>query len=308
MRGRANLLKCVVLLGMALFGLPASAATPKVVVSIKPLHSLAIGVMDGIATPDVLIKGSASVHAYALKPSEAAALRRADIVFWIGPEFEAFLEKSVAGKKGTRALGDIPGLKRLSARSGGVWEGQTDPHDSDPHDAAHHDGHVWLDPANAKVIVAAMAEALAAADTDNAARYRANAVAVAARIDALDADLKAQLAPVQSKPYVVFHDAYQYFERHYGLRAVGSVTVSADRAPGARRVLEIKKKLSDLGAACIFSEPQFAPTLVNALAQDDKIATGVLDPEGSTLAPGADLYTTLMRNLASNLIACLNQS
>jgi zinc transport system substrate-binding protein len=308
MCGRANLLKCVVLLGMALFGLPASAATPKVVVSIKPLHSLAIGVMDGIATPDVLIKGSASVHAYALKPSEAAALRRADIVFWIGPEFEAFLEKSVAGKKGTRALGDIPGLKRLSARSGGVWEGQTDPHDSDPHDAAHHDGHVWLDPANAKVIVAAMAEALAAADTDNAARYRANAAAVTARIDALDADLKAQLAPVQSKPYVVFHDAYQYFERHYGLRAVGSVTVSADRAPGARRVLEIKKKLSDLGAACIFTEPQFAPTLVNALAQDDKIATGVLDPEGSTLAPGADLYTTLMRNLAANLIACLNQS
>lgn len=308
MRGRANLLKCVVLLGMALSGLPASAAAPKVVVSIKPLHSLAIGVMDGIATPDVLIKGSASVHAYALKPSEASALRRADIVFWIGPQFEAFLEKSVAGKKGARALGDIPGLKRLSARSGGVWEGQTDPHDADPHDSAHHDGHIWLDPANAKVLVAAMAETLAAADTDNAARYRANAVAVAARIDALDADLKAQLTPVQDKPYVVFHDAYQYFERRYGLRAVGSVTVSADRAPGARRVLEIKKKLSDLGAACIFAEPQFAPTLVNALAQDDKIATGMLDPEGSTLAPGADLYTTLMRNLASNLIACLNQS
>ncbi len=299
-------LKWAVLLCAAFANDFARAEAPRVIVSIKPLHSLVASVMEGVAVPEVLLKGSASVHAYALRPSEAEALRTADVVFWIGPAFEVFLEKPIAalaGKARIIAVMSAPGMNILSARDGGVWE---DHHTS--HSATRSDGHIWLDPHSAKALVAEIAQQLAAVDQPHAAQYRANALTLQARLDALDAALKAQLAPFQNSPFVVFHDAYQYFENRYNLRAVGSVTVSADRTPGARRILEIKDKLASLGAGCVFAEPQFTPALINTLAGDGKVKTGILDPEGSTLPPGPDLYATLMRNLAGNLAGCLSAS
>jgi zinc transport system substrate-binding protein len=278
------------------------AAAPRVVTSIKPLQSLAAGVMDGIATPDVLIKGSGSLHAYALRPSEAAALNAADVIFWIGPAFETFLEKPLQAL-GTRArtvtLMQAPGIKVLPARAGGSWQEAAESHgDWD-------DGHVWLDPANAKAIVAAMAEALAAADPANAAGYRSNAMTLQSKLDALDTDLRNRLDTVKTQPFVVFHDAYQYLEARYGLRALGSITVSAERAAGARRIKQIRDQIGASQHICIFAEPQFEPKLVQMLAGETGAKTGVLDPEGSTLQSGPDLHFNLMRALADNLIDCL---
>lgn len=291
----------------AVFGLLAvlcatgAQAAPRVVASIKPLQSLAAGVMDGIATPDVLIKGSASVHAYALRPSDADLLNTADVVFWVDPAFESFLEKplrALGGNARIVSLKDSPNLKVLPARNGGLWRG------NDGHDAGGQDGHLWLDPDNAKVMVAMMAEVLSAADASNAARYRANAVVMYAKLDALDAELRARLAPVALRPFIVFHDAYQYFENSYSLNAVGSITVSADRAPGARRVLSLKQRVGS-DSLCVFAEPQFEPKLVRMLIGETHARTGVLDPEGSLLAPGPDLYFVLMRDLAESLSGCL---
>ncbi len=300
---------------------PAHAQAPKVVVSIKPIHSLVASVMHGVGEPTLLVRGGASPHSYTMKPSDAKALSAADLVVWVGPELESFLEKPLranAPRATLLTLMDLKGLTLLETREGGAWDahdhgkkrghGHQD-HDHKDHDHADEHGelntHIWLDPANARAIVEAAAEALAAGDPANAEAYRKNADRKLQELDALDAELKAALAPVKDKPFVVFHDAYQYFEARYGLSAVGSITVSPDRRPSAKRLSAIRAKIGGLGAACVFAEPQFEPTLVRTVVEGTKARTGVLDPEGSELPEGEALYPTLMRNLAASLRGCL---
>lgn len=299
----------------------ASAAPPQVVASIKPIHSLVAAVMEGVGTPALIVKGAASPHTYAMKPSDAKALASADVVVWIGPEFEGFLAKPLeAAKKATVVeLMEAPGMTLLDAREGGAWEphdhGHEHGHDHDHKAAAGHDdhghdhdevnSHIWLSPANAKRIVAVTADALSARDPANAGTYAVNAARTAAALDTLDAELKASLAPVAGRPFVVFHDAYQYFEAAYGLSGVGAITVSPDRRPSAKRLSAIRDKIKGLGAVCVFAEPQFEPTLVNTVVEGTKARTGTLDAEAADLPEGPDLYPTLMRRLASSLVSCL---
>lgn len=297
---------------------PAVAA-PQVVASIKPIHSLVAAVMEGVGSPALIVKGAASPHTYAMKPSDAKALASADVVVWIGPEFEGFLAKPLASaKKATVVeLMDAPGMTLLDAREGGAWE----PHDhghEHGHDHKHdhkadlgghgHDevnSHIWLSPANAKRIVAVTADALSAKDPANAGTYAANAARTATALDALDGELKTALAPVAGRPFVVFHDAYQYFEAAYGLSGVGAITVNPDRRPSAKRLAAIRDKIKSLGAVCVFAEPQFEPTLVNTVVEGTQARTGTLDAEAADIAEGPDLYPTLMRRLASSLTGCL---
>ncbi|AWK86108.1 zinc ABC transporter substrate-binding protein ZnuA [Azospirillum thermophilum] len=327
MRGLA--LSAVLLLSLAS---AARAEGPKVVASIKPIHSLVASVMQGVGEPALLVKGAGSPHTYALKPSDAKALSAADLVVWVGPELEGFLEKplkSNAPKATVVTLMEQPGMLLLDAREGGAWEphdhghahehghghdhghdkkaaGKAGGHDDDhDHDHDEVNTHIWLDPANARRIAAAVAEALAVRDPANAETYRTNAERTGARIDQLDAELKAALGPVARKPFVVFHDAYQYFEARYDLGAVGSITVNPERRPSAKRLSAIRAKISGLEAACVFAEPQFEPALVRTIIEGTKAKTGVLDPEGADLADGPDLYFTLMRNLAAGLRGCL---
>ncbi|MBP2293844.1 zinc ABC transporter substrate-binding protein [Azospirillum rugosum] len=287
----------------------APAKTPKVVASIKPVHALVAAVMQGVGEPTLIVRGAASPHTYALKPSDARALADADLVFWIGPELEGFLAKpleATATKATAVELMEAPGVALLDAREGGAW----DPHDHG-HDHAHEGGHeevnthVWLDPDNARAMVGAIADALEAKDAAHADAYRANAERTARGLAALDAELKAALAPVQGKPFVVFHDAYQYFEAHYGLNGVGAITVNPERRPSAKRLSDIRAKITSLGAVCVFAEPQFEPALVDTIVQGTKAKKGVLDPEGANLPDGPDLYPTLLRNIAASLKGCL---
>jgi zinc transport system substrate-binding protein len=196
-----------------------------------------------------------------------------------------------------------------------VWETHQHDHDHSheqkhdhghDHDGAHDvDGHIWLDPENAKAIVKMAEIALSEVDPTNAATYTANAKALTARIEVLDQELRTSLGAVKDRPFVVFHDGYQYLEARYDLNAVGSITVSPDRMPGAKRIGEIKDKVKSLKAACVFAEPQFEPKLVQTLIQGTDAKTGTLDPEASTLPAGPNLYFDLMRGLAANLTACL---
>ncbi len=178
-------------------------------------------------------------------------------------------------------------------------------HDDHAEHSAHGDPHIWLDPRNGKLIVRAAVEALTERDPANAARYRENGAAVAARLDALDAELAATLEPVRGLPYVVFHDAYQYFEVRYGMSAVGSITLSPERAPGAKRLQEIREKIVSTRAACVFSEPQFEPSLVETVVSGTGAKTAELDPLGARLQPGPAAYDRLLRNLSKSLITCL---
>lgn len=300
----------------------AAFAAPKVVTTIKPVHSLVSAVMKDVGEPAILVDGAASPHGYALKPSQAAALQDADVIFWIGPELETFLEKpieTIAGKAEAIALIDVDGVKTLPLREGGAFEahdhgdhgGHSHGHDHGHNHAHGHDhgeevdGHVWLDPENAKAFVAAIAAALEKADPANAAAYGANASTETARLDALIAATKEKLKPVAGKGFIVFHDAYHYYEARFGVEAAGSITVNPEVAPGAERIAELQAKLKELGAACIFAEPQFEPKLVATIAEGTSARTGTLDPLGAALENGPDLYHQLIDGLTASLTGCL---
>lgn len=304
----------------ALAPLPAAAA-PRVVVTVKPLHSLVAGVMGEAGEPELIIRGSGSPHTYNLKPSEARRLAGAQVVFWVGEPLETFMGKPLAALGSKARVVEVlraPGIALRSGRAGGAWdepagEGAAgreavadDTHGhAGEHGAAALDGHLWLDPANARAIARLAAVVLGEVDPANRARYAGNADRLVARIDALDAELAATLAPVRDVPFVVFHDAYQYFEKRYGLRAVGSIAVGPGRTAGARRVREIRERIRLLGARCVFGEPQFPAGLLGTLTEGTAARIGTLDPLGAGLAAGPEAYFTLMRDLGSSLASCL---
>lgn len=311
----------------------AAAAQTKVMVTIKPVHALVARVMDGAGTPGLLVSGSASPHTFAMKPSEARALHAATVFFRVSEQIEPFTRKiltSLPASVRVVTLADAKGVELLDKRGGDTFEvhdhgkdhnnrdshdGHDDDHGTKPSDHDDHardenavrDGHVWLDPRNAKAMVDAIAAALGEADPANAATFNANAQRLKSELDALESEISASLAPVTSKPFVVFHDAYQYFERRFGLNAVGSITVSPEVQPSARRLKEIRQKITGLGASCVFAEPQFSQKLVNAVTEGTGARSGTLDPEGATIAEGPQAYMDLMRGLASGLKACLSQ-
>lgn len=315
-----------------LFGATAANAAPDVVVSIKPIHSLVAAVMEGVGEPALIVEGAASPHTFTMKPSNARAVQEADLVFWMGPNMEAFLEKpleALASDATVIELDDAEGLTKLPFREGGAFEahdhgeheeaghGEDHDHDHDheehsgetdehSHDHGEFDTHLWLDPSNAKAMAVAIEKALSAADPENAKAYSANLEALSQKIDALDREIAGMLTPVKDKPFVVFHDAYQYFEDHYGVRVVGSITVSPEIMPGAERVREIQDRIKTLGAACVFAEPQFEPKLIQVVTEGTDARSGTLDPEGATLAEGPDLYFELMRSIATSLNECLS--
>ena len=249
-----------------------SMAAPDVVASIKPVHSLVAAVMAGVGEPTLIVKGSASPHTYALKPSDAGALESADIVFWTGHGMELFLAdalETLATDAIVVELAESPGITLLSVREGGAFEAhahegeghgdEEHDHGHEEHDHEHEEGdmHFWLDPENAKLMVTHIATTLAEVDPENATAYQANAEAELVRLDELEAELAATLAPVADKPFIVFHDAYQYFEARFGLTLAGSVTVTPEVMPGAARIDELKAKVAELGATCVFAEPNF---------------------------------------------------
>lgn len=303
------------------------AAAPQVVASIKPIHSLVAGVMQGVGEPALLVKGAGSPHSYSLRPSEARALNDADLVFWVGEQLETFLVKpldTLADQAVVVELGEAEGVLRLPTREGGMWEAyahdehggaaeEEHEHQDEPgHEEAHAHGrldmHLWLDPRNAAAMVGAIVGALGQADPAHAALYDANGRQLEARLGQLDHELEARLAGVGERPFLVFHDAYQYLERRYGLNAVGSITVDPQRRPGARRLGELRAKVQELQVVCVFAEPQFEPALVDTVIEGSAARKGVLDPLGAALAAGPDHYFELMNGLAVALVDCLAAS
>ena len=309
------------ILSVLTFFTPVNAEV-KVVTSIKPLHSLASYLMDGVAKPDLIVDGYASPHGFAMKPSHAKMLQNADLIFWVGEDLESFLEKplsSIAKKAEKIELMEIKGLNVLKFRERNIFDehdhddhddhGKKEEHDDhDDHDGheghAHgeYDPHIWLDPMNAKVILNEMAEHLIENDAKNASKYKSNLKKALKEIDKLNKDVKAELS--KSTASIVFHDAYQYFEERYGVNILGAFTVNTDVMPGAEQLAEIREIIEHDKVTCVFSEPQFNPDIIKAVAKDMNIKTGVVDPLGATLDPGKDLYFKLIRNMSASFKGC----
>ena len=307
----------------------------KVVASIKPIHSLASYLMDGIAKPDLIVDGYASPHGFAMKPSHAKMLQNADLIFWVGEDIESFLEKplnSIAKRAEKIELMDIKGLNVLEFRERNIFDDHDDhdynghakkkKDDHDDHDGhakkkkdehddhddheghAHgeYDPHIWLDPINAKVILKEMTEHLIENDSKNASTYKSNLDKALKDIDKLTMDVMTELN--QSVASIVFHDAYQYFEERFNVNILGAFTVNTDVMPGAEQLAEIREIIEHDKVSCVFSEPQFNPDIIKAVAKDMNIKTGVIDPLGATLDPGKDLYFDLINNMSSSFKGC----
>ncbi len=296
----------------------AFAEGPAVVASIKPVHSLLTQVMRGVGEPHLLLRGSESPHHYALRPSDAQALQRADLVVWIGPQLETFLTRPIetlSQNTMTLRLANAPGIGLFEVRTGGLWSTYLEQHDGESDHGHHHHGHgehaghdvhVWLDPISAMALVEAMAEALHQIDPLRSKTYRANAREAIARLQALHEEMAQMLAPVQGRGFIVLHDAWQYLERRYGLLAVGAITIgAAEQMPGPARLVELRDILKQRQAVCVLSEPQFNVRAAQVLAEDSQSRYGVLDPVGVDLPPGEGMYETLMRRNAAALRDCL---
>lgn len=310
----------------------AAQAAPKVVVSIKPIHSLAASLMKGVGEPELLVDGVASPHTYQMKPSDASRLQNADVIFWVGHDMEKFLEKpleTLGGQARILELDALPGLLKLPTRESGTFE----PHDHDEEGHEHadvgheeaghahegeghedHDGHdhgeevdlhLWLNTVNAKLMAAAMTKMLVQADPEHAQTYEKNQADLDARLDALATEIKTELQPVKDKPFIVFHDAYQYYEKEFGVKVAGSITVSPETMPGAARLKEIHAKVAELNSTCVFAEPQFEPKLVQVVLEGTNAKSGVLDPEGGSYEKGEALYGDMMLGIARSLKDCL---
>ena len=309
------------ILSLVSFITPVNAEV-KVVTSIKPLHSLASYLMDGVGKPDLIVDGYASPHGFSMKPSHAKMLQDADLIFWVGEDLENFLEKplnSIAKKVEKIELMDIKGLNVLSFRERNIFDEHDDHDDHEGHakkkkddhdDHDDHEGHghgeydphIWLDPINAKVILKEMTEHLIENDSKNTSTYKSNLDKALKDIDKLTMNVMTELN--QSVLSIVFHDAYQYFEKRFNVNILGAFTVNTDVMPGAEQLAQIREIIEHDKVSCVFSEPQFNPDIIKAVAKDMNIKTGVIDPLGATLDPGKDLYFDLIRNMSASFKGC----
>ncbi|MEE3265663.1 MAG: zinc ABC transporter substrate-binding protein [SAR324 cluster bacterium] len=292
-----------------------AASDLKVLVSIKPFHSLVSAIMQGVSEPLLLLNGNNSPHSFALRPSSAERLQQADLVFWVGETLEGFLTKplqSLASSAKLVTIQETAGLRLWPLRSGIAWQkhetDSTNDHNVESETASTYgtDPHIWLDPYNAKIISSKIVEILTAMDPQNAQSYRINGEKYGLRLELLDSRLKSEMTKIAKTPYMVFHDAYQYFEKRYQLNAVGSVTLHIDYGSSVRRLMEVRKSIQKEKIRCIFSEPQFSPKLLQTVTKGTNVKIGTLDPLGAGLEPGTELYFTLLNNLSHALSNCLN--
>jgi len=331
----------------SLLGLSAPAyADIQAVASIKPVHSLVSLVMGDKGKASLLIDGAASPHTYALTPQQAREMQNADVIFWVGEHLEAFLKKplqTVGASARQIELMATPGIKTLSFREGGAFEAHAhddqahkdhddheghdehghknhdhkdhahkdhddhDGHDGHSHSADETDPHIWLSPDNAKAMLHHIAHVLGELDPDHKAEFDQNADQAASRIDQLTASIKADLDPVKEGEFIVFHDAYHYFEDRFGLQAAGAISLSPERMPGAQRVAEIRALLQDDHIRCVFTEPQFEPRIVTTILEGTNRKSVEIDPLGAAVSSGPEMYFALLDAMRTSFLNCLGK-
>jgi len=283
----------------------------EVLTTIKPLGFIAAAITDGVSEPKVLLPTGASPHDFALRPSDIRSINEADLVVWVGPELEGFMAKPLAKHPHVLTLTRVEGMPLFDYSKQAGHEEPADEehegHDHDGHEGHHHEGvdpHIWLGPTQALVIARAMSETLSARDPGNAERYRANLLAFQAKVDAKDKVIAGQMKAVNQKGYFVFHEAYGYWERHYGMSSKGHFTVSPERRPGAKTLVEIRKALEEKQASCIYAEPQFSPAVIESVARNTGAKVLLLDEIGEQVPLGPDGYPQFMQQLADAFAQC----
>ncbi|MEH8158878.1 zinc ABC transporter substrate-binding protein ZnuA [Aeromonas veronii] len=307
----------IIALFTALLAVSLPVRAIEVLTTIKPLGFIAAAITDGVSEPKVLLPTGASPHDFSLRPSDIRNINSAGLVVWVGPELEGFMAKPLANHPHALALTQVEGMPLFNYAT----QDSHDSHDHDDHDHAahehgdhdegheghHHEGvdpHIWLGPTQAKVIAKAIASELGKLDPANQARYDANLAAFDTKVDAKDKVIAGQMKAVNEKGYFVFHEAYGYWERHYGMSSKGHFTVSPERRPGAKTLVDIRKALEEKQASCIYAEPQFSPAVIESVARNTGAKVLLLDEVGELVPLGPDGYPQFMQQLADAFAQC----
>lgn len=289
-------------------GIAHAADHPTIMVTIKPFYNICARVMQSVGKPELLLHNNASPHDYQLKPSDVKLIENADLIIWGGPELEAYLQKPLSNVTANKALNlaKISGLKLLPLRTSTNWE--THDHEHGDHSHCNHggfnDAHFWLNPDNAIVIAQSIAKQLSKIDPVNAKIYSKNAKEFASEIYAKDKKWQQRLKPMHDVPFIVFHDAYQYFDNYFKLDGVGSITLNPEIPPSVQRIQQIQALLKQKHASCIFSEPQFNSKIIATVTEGLKVYHGTLDPLGTEADIGPNGYFVLMDNLVNGMVSC----
>ena len=290
---------------------------PKVVVTIKPLHSLVSGLMKGVGEPKLLLKGASSPHHFQLKPSDALAIKRADLIVRVGPLLETPMNKvlgTLSSANSVLNVMELEGIKLYKLRSkhhhhedeghGDHKEKHAKHDDHDDH-GAEKDPHIWLDTGNAKIVVFALAKRLTKIDPKNSKLYQQNAITLSSDIDKLSLETTALLKPLNKRSYMVFHDAYQYLTEPHHLTFSGAITLNPATPPSAKHLKELIQTLDKEKVVCVFSEVQYNPKLIKTLSDGHDIKTAVLDPIGANIQAGSSAYFIMMKRLTQEIHKCL---
>ena len=298
-----------------------ASETIGIITTIKPIDSLVSAVVGDTGKTISLIPSETSPHEFRLKPSDARALQNGNIIFYISPHLETSIVKVFETlPKNIKIINlmEETGIENLSIRDNEAWE-LHDHHDDKKHDdhdkhaqkdehddhKSKDDVHIWLDPENAIKIIKKVNTELSFFFPENAKIYDENATKIINKIKSLKKQLKKELLPIKEKPYIVFHDAYQYFEKTFGLNAVGSIALEDDIASSPKQISFIKNKIIKSKASCVFQEPQFDNKLVKTVIEGTQAKIGTLDPLGFGIKEKEDFYLQLLRNMSKNLKECL---
>ena len=286
-------------------------AEVKVVTTIKPIHSLVAGVMDGLGSPSLIVDGSNSPHNFSLKPSHAKMIEDAEIIFWVGEDLETFMIKpleSIANNATKVSFMDLDSIIKLKFKEENILEveGYDDDHDDhddhDKHADGEFDAHIWLDPKNAIEIVNEIAKTLSLKDPNKKNVYYSNAEKLNHSLNELIE--KINLSINKDARFIVFHDAYQYFEKRFDVSSAGALILNEEALPSAKKVSEIHKIIKKQNINCIISEPQFNPNIIKSIAQDSSILTRSFDPLGSSFDTNKNLYFEMILSLSNSLKDC----
>lgn len=307
------LTKKYLLTALLLISMPTQAV--EVVNTVKPIQLIALAIMQGAKPPQQLLPSNTSPHDYQMRPSDMRKLQRADIVFWVGPSLERFLVKAKDARQPKTHWIELQALFERDDETDNEDKEQLDhaehraheDHEDrdDHHDHEGLDPHIWLSPEQTALIAKHMASVLGQVDPSHSETYRINLENFLTRLADLDQELKKQLAGVKDKGYFVFHDAYGYFEKHYGLNHQGAFSLSPDRMPGAKRLQDIRQQLESGDVHCVFTEPQFKPAMVREITDGLNINTDELDPLATLVTPSPNGYFLFLQQLAAAFTRCL---
>lgn len=307
-----NTLLCAAVSAALWAGL-STGANAAVVTSLKPIGFIASAIADGVTNTEVLLPDGASEHDYALRPSDVKRLQSADLVVWVGPDMEAFMQKTTQKIPQSKqvVMAELPGVKPLLMKGAKEDEHEHEGgHDHDENgDHHHHHGeynmHIWLSPDVARLAAVAIHQKLVEVMPQSRAKLDANLKDFEAQLAQTDEQVGKELAPLKGKGYFVFHDAYGYFEKHYGLTSLGHFTVNPEIQPGAQRLHEIRTQLVEQKATCVFAEPQFRPAVIEAVARGTSVRMGTLDPLGTSIKLSKASYPQFLTQLANQYSGCL---